>query len=413
MDLIDIAQKAKEASYYMMNCSTITKNKALNTIADAIELHLDEIIEQNQIDLFYAKENGISESMADRLVLDEKRIIDMAESLRFIASLVDPVGGADGIKQVENGLRIEKRRVPIGVVGVIYESRPNVTVDVVGLCIKSGNSVILRGGKEAINSNRVLVNVIHNALDSIGFPKIAVGFIDDTSREVTKEFMKLNQYVDVLMPRGGAGLIQSVVQNSTIPVIETGAGNCHIYVDESADLQMAKDILINAKCSRPSVCNAAEKLLVHSAVAEKFLVDAEKALKENNVEIRASERAKNILKDAVLATQEDWSKEYNDFIIAVKIVDNLQEAIEHINKYSTKHSEAIITQNYNNAQIFLAKIDSSAVYVNASTRFTDGGEFGLGAEIGISTQKLHARGPMGLSALTTYKYCVYGDGQIR
>lgn len=404
---------AKKASFKLGNLSSSVKNEGLSKIASYLVERKKEILDANAIDVENAKNKGITGALIDRLTLNEKRIESMAEGLMQIVALPDPIGEVTSMWKRPNGLKIGQQRVPMGVIGIIYEARPNVTVDAAGLCLKTGNAVILRGGSEAINSNKAVVKVITEALKEAGFPEGSVQLIEDTSRETAVEMMKLNKYIDVLIPRGGAGLIQTVVNNSTIPVIETGVGNCHIYVDGESDLEMGEKIVINAKTSRPGVCNAAETLLVDEAVAEKFLPKALKSLSELNVEIRGCEKTRQIFKDAKEATEEDWYKEYLDYIIAVKVVKGIDEAIEHINKYGTKHSEAIVTTNYNKSQRFLQEIDAAAVYVNASTRFTDGFEFGFGAEIGISTQKLHARGPMGLKELTTIKYIIYGEGQIR
>lgn len=412
-ELIKKGQKAKEASYELMNAGTIVKNKALELMAEKLLTYKDEIIKENKKDLERAMNKGTSKAMLDRLSLDKKRIEGMANGLRKVAALADPIGEVTGMWNRPNGLQIGKQRVPLGVIGIIYEARPNVTSDAAGLCLKSGNVVILRGGSEAINSNIAVVKALSEGIKEAGLPAECVQLVEDTSREVASEMMRLNDYIDVLIPRGGAGLIQSVVQNSTVPVIQTGTGNCHVYVDSEADLEMAKNIVINAKTSRPAVCNAEEKLLVHTNVAEEFLPIIVKALREKNVEIRGDERTMKIVNGIKAATEEDWGKEYTDYIISIKVVDSLEEAIKHINKYGTGHSEAIVTKNYDNSRIFLQRVDAAAVYVNASTRFTDGEEFGFGAEIGISTQKLHARGPMGLKELTTIKYIIYGNGQIR
>ena len=412
-ELITKGQKAKAASYELMNAGTVKKNEALELMAQKLIAYKEEIIKENKKDLERAMEKGTSKAMLDRLSLDEARIEGMANGLRKVAALDDPVGEVTGMWNRPNGLQIGKQRVPLGVIGIIYEARPNVTSDAAGLCLKSGNVVILRGGSEAINSNIAVVKALSEGIKEAGLPTECVQLVEDTSREVASQMMRLNDYIDVLIPRGGAGLIQAVVQNSTVPVIETGTGNCHVYVDSEADLEMAKNIVINAKTSRPAVCNAEEKLLVNAAVAEEFIPVIVKALREKNVEIRGDERTMKIVADVNEATEEDWGKEYTDYIISIKVVDTLEEAINHINKYGTGHSEAIVTKNYDNSRIFLQKVDAAAVYVNASTRFTDGEEFGFGAEIGISTQKLHARGPMGLNELTTNKYIIYGNGQIR
>ena len=412
-ELIKKGQKAKAASYELMNAGTVKKNEALELMAQKLIAYKEEIIKENKKDLERAMEKGTSKAMLDRLSLDEGRIEGMANGLRKVAALEDPVGEVTGMWNRPNGLQIGKQRVPLGVIGIIYEARPNVTSDAAGLCLKSGNVVILRGGSEAINSNIAVVKALSEGIKEAGLPAECVQLVEDTSREVASEMMRLNDYIDVLIPRGGAGLIQAVVQNSTVPVIETGTGNCHVYVDSEADLEMAKNIVVNAKTSRPAVCNAEEKLLVNAEVAEEFIPVIVKALREKNVEIRGDERTMKIVSDVNEATEEDWGKEYTDYIISIKVVDTLEEAINHINKYGTGHSEAIVTKNYDNSRTFLQKVDAAAVYVNASTRFTDGEEFGFGAEIGISTQKLHARGPMGLNELTTNKYIIYGNGQIR
>lgn len=365
------------------------------------------------MDLERAKENGMRPALIDRLTLTEERIQAMAEGLLQVADLEDPIGEGIGMKLRPNGLRIGQKRVPLGVIGIIYEARPNVTADAFALCFKSGNTVILKGGSDAVSSNLKIVEIIRDVLKKEQLPEDALLFIEDTNRETTKEFMKMNEYVDVLIPRGSAGLIQSVVEHSTIPVIETGTGNCHVYVDETADFEMALAIIYNAKTQRIGVCNACESLVVSSKIAADFLPLLKERLDEKQVEIRGDERALAILPSIVPATEEDWGKEYLDYIISLKIVDSFDEAVAHINKYNTKHSEAIVTNDYQHAERFLNEIDAAAVYVNASTRFTDGFEFGFGAEIGISTQKLHARGPMGLKELTTLKYVIYGDGQVR
>ena len=412
-ELVNKGIKAKEASYILMNATVTEKNNALLKMADSLINNKKSILEANKKDLEKAVANGTSKAMLDRLSLSEERILDMANGLKQVKSLNDPIGEVLGMTVRPNGLKIGKQRVPLGVIGIIYEARPNVTSDAAALCLKSGNVTILRGGKEAINSNIAIVNALREGIKLSGLPEDAVQLIEDTSRETSNEMMKLNEFIDVLIPRGGAGLIQAVVQNATVPVIETGTGNCHVYVDEYADLEMAKNIVINAKTSRPSVCNAEEKLLINEKIADKFLPIIVKALHENNVEIRGDKKARAIIDNLKEATEEDWSKEYLDYVIGIKIVSDIDEAINHINKYGTGHSEAIITKDYNNSQKFLQRVDAAAVYVNASTRFTDGGEFGFGAEIGISTQKLHARGPMGLNELTTTKYIIYGNGQVR
>ena len=382
-------------------------------MADFLIENSKVIIEANKKDLETSTIKGTSESMLDRLALNEARIEGMANGLRQVAALEDPVGEVLGMWTRPNGLQIGKKRVPMGVIGIIYEARPNVTSDAAGLCFKSGNAVILRGGSEAINSNKAIAEALREGLKSVGLVEDAVQLVEDTSREVATEMMKLNDYIDVLIPRGGAGLIKAVVNNATVPVIETGTGNCHIYVDEDCDFEMAKNIIINAKTSRPSVCNAAEKLLINEKIAGKFMPIIFEALRENGVEIRGDESLKALDDSVILASEEEWYNEYLDYTIGVKIIKDIDEAINHINKFGSGHSEAIVTKSYEASQIFLQKINAAAVYVNASTRFTDGEEFGFGAEIGISTQKLHARGPMGLKELTTIKYIIFGNGQIR
>ena len=408
-----MGKKAKEASYELGAASTKEKDKALLAMAQELIENKNEILEANRIDLKNAEIKGTPKAMLDRLALDKDRIKAMAEGLKEVVNLQDPVGEVVSMWQRPNGLQIGQKRVPMGVIGIIYESRPNVTCDAAGLCLKTGNASILRGGSDAINSNKAIMVALTKGIERAGLPKECVQLIEDTSREVATEMMKLNEYIDVLIPRGGAGLIQSVVKNATVPVIETGTGNCHIYVDESCDFDMAVKIAVNAKASRPSVCNAAEKLLVNEKIAKDFLPIAVKVLRENGVVLRGDEASQAIINDIEKANEEDWSKEYLDYIMAVKIVKDVDEAINHINKYGTGHSEAIITESYKNSQKFLQRVDAAAVYVNASTRFTDGSEFGFGAEIGISTQKLHARGTMGLKELTTIKYIIYGNGQIR
>lgn len=409
--LIEMGQAAKEASVVLAKLRTPEKNKALIASAEALEQNMDKILAANKVDVEMAVENGIKGAFIDRLTLNEKRIKDMANGLRDVAALPDPIGEVLYMKTLDNGLIVGQKRVPMGVIGIIFEARPNVTSDAFGLCLKAGSATILRGGKEAFNSNTTIVNIFRDALEKIGMPKDFVQMVEDTSRETATEMMRLNGYIDLLIPRGGAGLIKSVVQNSTVPVIETGIGNCHVYVDETADLEKAVRIVLNAKTQRPGVCNSCESLLVHENIAEKFIPMIIKELKEKKVEIRGDEIFVNA--GAVPASEEDWGTEYDDLIISARVVRNVDEAIEHIRKYGTGHSEAIITENYTNAQKFLDEVDAAAVYVNASTRFTDGGEFGFGAEIGISTQKLHARGPMGLKEITTTKYIIYGNGQIR
>ncbi len=412
-ELVLKGQRAKEASRVLMNASTTEKNNALSKMAEALLKNSNIIISENKKDIDNAIEKGISTAMLDRLSLDEKRIKDMANGLIEVVSLSDPIGEVTGMWKRPNGLQIGKQRVPLGVIGIIYEARPNVTCDAAGLCLKAGNVVILRGGSEAINSNIAIVKALREGVKEAGLPEDSIQLIEDTSREVATEMMRLKEYIDVLIPRGGAGLIKAVVENATVPVIETGTGNCHVYVDSEADLEMAKNIVINAKTSRPSVCNAEEKLLINEKIAKEFLPIITLALKEKNVEVRGDEKVLEIVSDVSKATEDDWAREYLDYIIGIKIVKDVDEAIDHINKYGTGHSEAIITNSYENSQRFLQRVDAAAVYVNASTRFTDGSEFGFGAEIGISTQKLHARGPMGLTELTTNKYIIYGNGQIR
>ena len=413
LDLNILGQNAKEASYDLGIASTTEKNNALELMANALLNSKQEIIDENKKDLERAIEKGTSKAMLDRLSLNEDRIADMAKGLMELIALDDPIGEVIEMWKRPNGIQIGKQRVPMGVIGIIYEARPNVTCDAAGLCLKTGNAVILRGGSEAINSNKAIVKVLREAVKEAGLPEFSIQLVEDTSRETATKMMKLNEYIDVLIPRGGAGLIQAVVKNATVPVIETGVGNCHIYVDEVCDFEMAKNIIVNAKTSRPAVCNAAEKMLINEKIADEFLPIIIEALREKGVEIRGDEKVKSIIPDVILTNEEDWDKEYLDYIIAAKIVKDVNEAITHINKYGSGHSEAIVTDSYMNSQKFLNKVNAAAVYVNASTRFTDGGEFGFGAEIGISTQKLHARGPMGLKELTTIKYIIYGNGQIR
>ena len=412
-NLVEMGKKAKSAAVVLATLPTPVKNKALLASADALMAAKDDILAKNKEDVDAALANGIKGAFIDRLTLTEARVADMADGLRQVAKLDDPVGEVLSMKKLDNGLVVGQKRVPMGVIGIIFEARPNVTADAFGLCLKAGSAVILRGGKEAFKTNHAVVNAIRSALAAEGLPEDAVQMVPDTSRETANEMMRLNGYLDVLIPRGGAGLISSVVQNSTVPVIQTGVGNCHVYVDEGADFEKAAKIVINAKTQRPGVCNACESLLVHEKIAEDFLPAVGKALQEKKVEIRGDEMTQKLVDGSVAATEEDWGTEYADYILSTRVVKDLDEAIEHIRKYSTGHSEAIVTENYTNAQRFLNEVDAAAVYVNASTRFTDGGQFGFGAEIGISTQKLHARGPMGLKELTTTKYIIYGDGQIR
>ena len=411
--LEQIGQRAKAAEPVLRTLSTQAKNDLLVKAAEQLVADSAKILEANAIDMENGEKAGMSSGLLDRLKLTEERIAGMAEGLTQLAGLDDPIGEVLGMEKRPNGLLIGQKRVPLGVVGIIYEARPNVTADAFGLCFKTGNAVILKGGSDAIHSNIAVVESLQKALAACGLPVDALQLITDTSRETTTAFMKLNRYVDVLIPRGGAGLIRAVVENSTIPVIETGTGNCHIYVDESADLRMASDIVMNAKTQRVGVCNACESLLVHEKAKDAFLPVIAERLRSRQVEMRGDEAVCALVPDCVPATEEDWGKEYLDYILSIKTVGSVDEAIAHINRYNTKHSEAIITENYTNAQKFLEEVDAAAVYVNASTRFTDGFEFGYGAEIGISTQKLHARGPMGLTALTTTKYIIYGSGQIR
>ncbi|SCX78361.1 glutamate-5-semialdehyde dehydrogenase [Pseudobutyrivibrio sp. AR14] len=413
MTLLELATKARDVKYTVAALSTEDKNSAIMAVADALEASASDIISANAIDMKNGETKGLSQGLLDRLKLDESRIKGIADGLREIVKLDDPIGQITEEFERPNGLKIKKRLVPIGVVGVIYEARPNVTADVFGLCFKTGNAVILKGGSDALESNKAIVKVIKSALEKGGYPVDAITLIDDTSRETAKEMMRLNGYIDVLIPRGSAGLIKSVVENASIPVIETGSGNCHIYVDHDADIDMAIDIIVNAKTQRIGVCNSAESLVVHEDIEASLLPKLNKALREKGVQIFADAKAKALMEGSEDATEEDFAKEYLDYIISVKTVSSVEEAIEHINKYNTGHSEAIVTNDEKNADKFLEGIDAACVYVNASTRFTDGFEFGFGAEIGISTQKLHARGPMGLLALTSYKYTIFGNGQIR
>lgn len=411
--LQQLGEAAKIAEPQLNKLTTKEKNDALLAVAEGLIRDTQKILAANEKDMENGKANHMAEGLLDRLLLTQERIKAMAEGLRQVAGLEDPIGQVIETFQRPNGLKVVQKRVPLGVIGIIYEARPNVTADAFALCFKTGNVVILKGGKDAIHSNLSITESIRTSLEAQNICKDAIQLITDNDREITKEFMKLNAYVDVLIPRGGAGLIRTVVENATIPVIETGTGNCHIYIDKDADIDMAIPIIINAKTQRIGVCNACESLVVHEAVKEKLLPRLAKELKKYNVEMRGDEKVCEVLEDINLATEEDWGKEYLDYIISMKTVSSVEEAIAHINKYNTKHSEAIITDNKETAEKFLNEIDAAAVYVNASTRFTDGFEFGFGAEIGISTQKLHARGPMGLKALTSYKYVIYGQGQIR
>lgn len=408
-----IGQRAKEASKQMSKLEIVAKNNALIKVGDAISLAREEIKQANQKDILIAKENGMKPALLDRLTLTDARIDGMVEGLLQLVQLEDPVGEIKSMKTRPNGLMIGYKKVPLGVVAIIYESRPNVTVDAFGLTFKSGNAVVLRGGSDSINSNKKLVEIIRKSLEESNINPDAVILVTETDRKYVDELMKLNQYIDVIIPRGGYGLIQNVVQNATVPVIETGTGNCHIYVDKSANLEMAKDIIYNAKTQRIGVCNACESLVIHRVIADKAIPIIVDKLKEKNVEIRGDKTACEIDSRIVEASAADWGTEYLDYILSLKVVDSIEEAIHHINTYNTGHSEAIITNDYDMARKFTDEIDAAAVYVNASTRFTDGFEFGFGAEIGISTQKMHARGPMGLAALTTGKYIVLGNGQIR
>lgn len=411
--VLGIAQGAKSAQRLLAKSSGAVRTQALNAIAAALREKAEYILAANISDIEAAKLNGMSESMVDRLKLSAERIEGMAAGVEAVAAMPDPLGAVLSGTTRPNGMKIQKVSVPLGVVAIIYEARPNVTSDAAALCLKSGNAVILRGGKEAINSNKAIAEIMRGAVESAGLPADCINLIEDTSRDSANELMRLNGYVDVLIPRGGAGLIRSVVENSTVPVIETGSGNCHVYIDKYADVDMAAEIVFNAKTSRPSVCNACESLIVHKDIAEKALVAVAGKLSEKNVEIIGDEITCAVLDFATPATDDDWGCEYLDYKISVKVVSDIDEAIDHISKYSTGHSECIVTEDYACAQRFLNEVDSAAVYVNASTRFTDGGEFGFGAEIGISTQKLHARGPLGLKNLTSEKYIIYGSGQIR
>ncbi|MGM0499036.1 MAG: glutamate-5-semialdehyde dehydrogenase [Bacillota bacterium] len=412
-ELISQADAAKKAARQLAKAGTNEKNKALNLIADKLIERQDEILENNGKDMQQGRENDLSRALLDRLQLTEARIEGMAQGLRDVAFQDDPIGEVPEMWKRPNGLQIGKIRVPLGVIGIIYEARPNVTVDVAGLCLKSGNTVILRGGSNAFNSNQILTNIIQDGLREAGLPREAVQLISTTDRKAVDILFTLNDYLDVLIPRGGAALIQKVVNESKVPVIETGVGNCHVYVNKDADLTKAKKITFNAKYSRPAVCNAAESLLVDQEIAEEFLPEMARIFAESDVELRGCEKTRKIVPKVKEAVEEDYATEYLDYIMSVKVVENYEEAVEHIYQYGTKHSEAIVTENYTTARAFLDDIDAAAVYVNASTRFTDGGQFGLGAETGISTQKLHARGPMGLKELTTTKYIIMGDGQIR
>jgi glutamate-5-semialdehyde dehydrogenase len=410
-DLIILGQRAKQAARRLASIGTAEKNKALSAMAEALLVHEKEILEANRLDVEKALAKGLKTSLVNRLSLTPEGIKEISEALREVVNLPDPTGEGEFWTR-PNGLRIQRIRVPLGVVAMIYEARPNVTVDAAGLCLKSGNAVILRGGSEAIESNKVLVRIIANAAEENGMPQGSIQLVTETDRKYVKQLLKMNTYVDVVIPRGGEGLIQTVVQNSTVPVIETGTGICHAYVDQAADFAKAVSIVINSKTNKPGVCNALETLLVNEAVADQFLPLIGVELRKHNVEIRGCARTCSLLPYAFPATEDDWATEYLDLILSIRVVKDLDEALDHIYTYSTKHSDTIITENYANAQRFLKEVDAAAVYVNASTRFTDGGRFGFGAEIGISTQKLHARGPMGLKELTTIKYMIYGEGQI-
>jgi len=411
-EVVEKSRKAKEASLRLGVAPTPVKNAALERMAEYIEKHGEEIVRENRKDVETAESRGVSSSLIDRLLLNEKRIGEMVEGLRQVALLPDPVGEIVEGWRTRHGLEIRKVRVPLGVIGVIYEARPNVTVDITGLALKAGNAVVLRGGSEALNSNRILVKIMRDAVKGLIDPE-AIQLVENPSRELVGLLLKQDKYIDVIIPRGSAQFIRFVRENSLIPVIETGAGNCHIFVNWDADLDMATRIIVNAKVQRPAVCNAVRKVLVHSKIAEKYLPQLVNTLRKYNVVIKGCERSRTIVPALVEATEEDWYEEYMDLTLAVKIVDSVEEAMQHINKYGSKHSDAIITSNLRDAELFTRLVDSSTVYVNASTRFTDGGQFGFGAEVGISTQKLHARGPMGLREITTTKYIVYGSGQIR
>lgn len=412
MKLEKLGARAKTASVILAAAKAQEKNAALHAVSEALRRRADEILSANLADTTAAKEGGITDAFLDRLTLTRARVEGMAAGVAGVAALDDPIGEVLGGMTHANGMKIVKTRVPMGVIGIIFEARPNVTTDAAALCLKAGSACILRGGKEAINTNIVLASIMREAIAPF-LPEDCIQLIEDTSRETAAEFMRLSGYIDVLIPRGGAGLIKTVVQTATMPVIETGTGNCHVYVDAGADIEMATDIIVNAKTQRPSVCNAAETLLVHRAIAESFLPVAAQALSDKKVKLLGCPRTIAILGDIQPATDEDYATEFSDYILAVRVVDSIDEALSHIQKYSTRHSECIVTNNYKNSELFMQRVDAAAVYVNASTRFTDGSEFGLGAEIGISTQKLHARGPMGLREITSYKYLIYGEGQIR
>lgn len=415
MDLSIIGENAKKASRNLAKLNTKEKNNVLEKCVECLLENKEEILKANEKDVKIAKENQLKDVLLDRLILDENRIYNLCNGIKKVKALKDPIGEYISIKTLENGLKVLKKRVPIGVIGLIYEARPNVTADAFSICFKASSSVILKGGKEAINTNKAIVKCIQNAIMELGYDKNFIQLIEDTNRETTISMMKMKDYIDVLIPRGGKGLINSVIENSTIPVIETGVGNCHIFIDETADIKKLLKIVLNAKVQRPSVCNALETLLIHKNIANEILPMLVDNLLKNNVEIRADEKARNIInkENIKTASEEDWEEEFLDYILAIKIVENIEEAIAHIQKYSTGHSEAIITEDYSNANKFTEEIDSAVVYVNSSTRFTDGEEFEFGAEIGISTQKIHSRGPMGIKEITSYKYVVLGEGQIR
>ena len=412
-DLITLGEQAKVAARFLAMSEAEDKNNALQAIISQLEADEALILAANEKDVATAKENQMTSAMIDRLTLIPERLSGMRNDIHTLSGLKDPIGTVDTMWKNEDGLMIGKQRVPLGVIGMIYEARPNVTTDAATLCFKSGNAIILRGGKEAFHSNQALVASMQKALVNVGFPQYAIQLVEDTSRETAQAFMKLNGYLDVLIPRGGASLIQTVLKTATVPVIETGTGNCHVYVDKDADLEMALNIVVNGKCQRPSVCNATETLIVHQDIADSFLKKLEPALAPFEVELRADKKAAASLKVSIPATEEDFATEFNDFILAVKVVDSYEEAVAHIHQYTTHHSEVIVTENYTTSQNFLKQIDAAAVYINASSRFTDGSVFGFGGEIGISTQKLHARGPMGLNELTSTKYIIYGNGQVR
>ncbi|WP_027338584.1 glutamate-5-semialdehyde dehydrogenase [Halonatronum saccharophilum] len=412
-EVVAKAKKAQEGAKVLAHLSSDLKNEALIQMAEELENRAELILEGNKKDMEYGRDNDLPESLLDRLLLTKDRIKGMADGLRVVANFEDPIGKVVEMNKRPNGMKIGKVQVPLGVIGIIYEARPNVTADAAGLCLKAGNAVLLRGGSNAINSNRAIVRVLSQAAQRAGLPEGAIQLVDNTDRAAVEVMFKLNDYLDVLIPRGGAGLIQAVVQNSTVPVIETGVGNCHTYIDSAADLEMAKEIVINAKTQRTGVCNAMETLLVHEDVAQEFLPTMVEGLRDKETLVKGCEKVRKVVVDVEEATQEDWETEYLDYILAIRVVEDLDRALAHIDKYSSGHSEAIVTENYTKANKFLDLVDAAAVYVNASTRFTDGGQFGLGAEIGISTQKLHARGPMGVNQLTTNKFIIYGNGQIR